>query len=133
MSHTMTSNENLALSLIFGSLGESPFNRSMDDYLAVAARAPKLAALHADVNRALGKVAAAGCAPYEICRFKAGDQEIWWEKFPTSLSIETVRQAWNKSGMRELQLWHKRSSGRSAQAIDNLGLFSISRGEEKLG
>ena len=107
MGHIVTSKESLALNLIFGSMGESPFNRSMDDYLAVAARAPKLAALHADVNRALGKAAAAGYAPYEICYFKAGDRKVWYEKFPTSLSIETVRQEWIKSGMRGLQLRHK--------------------------
>ena len=108
MGHTMTSKKSLALNLIFGSFGESPFNRSMDDYLAVAARAPKLAALHADVNRALRNMAAAGYAPYQICYFKAGHQKIWYENFPTSLSIETVREVWNESGMRELQLRHKR-------------------------
>ena len=102
----------LALKLIFGSMGESPFNRTMDEYIAIAARAPKLAVLHADINRALGNMAAAGYAPYEICYFKAGDQKIWTEKFPTSLSIETVRQAWIKSGMRELQLWHKEQRGK---------------------
>ena len=48
-------------------------------------------------------MAAAGYAPYEICYFKAGDRKIWFETFPTSLSIETVRQAWIKSGMRDLQ------------------------------
>ena len=92
----MTSKESLALNLIFGSMGESPFNRTIDEYLAIAARAPKLAVLHADINRALGNMAAAGHAPYEICYFKAGDKKIWSEKFPTSLSIETVRQAWIK-------------------------------------
>ena len=112
MGHIMTSKESLALNLIFGSMGESPFNRSMDDYLAIAARAPKLEALHADVNRALGNMAAAGYEPYEICYFKAGDRKVWYEKFPTSLSIETVRQAWIKSGMRELQLWYKQQHRR---------------------
>jgi hypothetical protein len=95
-SYIMTSKESLALNLIFGSMGESPFNRTIDEYLAIAARAPKLAVLHADINRALGNMAAAGHAPYEICYFKAGDKKIWSEKFPTSLSIETVRQAWIK-------------------------------------
>ena len=40
MGHILTSKESLALNLIFGSMGELPFNRTMDDYLAVAARAP---------------------------------------------------------------------------------------------
>ena len=115
MDRTMTSKESLALNLVFGSMGESPFNRTMDEYIAIAARAPKLAVLHADINRALGNMAAAGHAPYEISYFKAGDKKIWSEKFPTSLSIETVRQAWIKSGMRELQIWQKqqRRSGGS--------------------
>jgi hypothetical protein len=99
----MTSQESLALDLIFGSLGESRFNRSWDEYAAIAARAPKLAAMHAEVNAVLQAMANAGYAPYEICDFKAGDRFPHYKRFPTSLSIETVRRAWSKSGMRDLQ------------------------------
>ena len=89
-------------------MGESPFNRSMDDYLAVAARAPtSLRRCMPTSTALLGRRQAAGYAPYEICYFKAGDRKVWYEKFPTSLSIETVRQAWIKSGCRGLQLRHK--------------------------
>ena len=104
MGHTLTSKESLALQLIFASMGESTFDRTIDEYIAIAARAPKLAVLHAVVNLALANMARAGYAPYTICYFKAGDKKIWTEPFPTSLSIETVRQAWNKSGMRRLKL-----------------------------
>jgi hypothetical protein len=53
----LTSKEGVALDIIFGLFGESRFNREFDDwgtygkYLDVASRAPKLEAMHADVNR----------------------------------------------------------------------------------
>jgi hypothetical protein len=108
MSQFPTSQENIALDIIFGLLGESRFNRTMDEYMAVASRAPKFKVLHADVNKVLREMADAGYAPFEICYFKKGDQYPWYEKFPTSLSKETVRKAWVKSGMRQLQIEHRR-------------------------
>ena len=108
MSQFTTSRENIALDLIFGLMGESRFNRTINEYMAIASRAPKLDAIHADVNRVLREMADAGYAPFEICPFKKGDRYHWYEKFPTSLSKETIRKAWVKSGMRALQLQHKR-------------------------
>ena len=116
MSQFTTSQENIALDLIFGLLGESRFNRTMDEYMAVASRAPKLEVLHADVNKVLREMADAGYTPFEICYFKIGDRYDWYEKFPTSLSKETIRKAWVKSGMRELQLQHKRFRARSQRS-----------------
>ena len=107
MNRFLTSKENIALDLIFDSFEERRINRTMEEYIAIATRAPKLSALHADVNHALEEMAIAGRVPFEICYFKAGDRKIWFETFPTSLSIETVRQAWIKSGMRELQVLAK--------------------------
>ena len=69
--HVMTSKESLALNLIFGSMGDSPFNRTMDDYIDHCRKAAKLAALHADINHALEIWLPAGYAPSEICYFKA--------------------------------------------------------------
>lgn len=103
MSQSLTSKEKLALDLIFGSVDEARIDWTMAEYMDVASRAGKLDVMHADVNQALGEMAAAGYAPYEICYFKAGDRSPWFEPFPTSLSKETVRKAWVKSGMRELQ------------------------------
>ena len=57
MSQFTTSQENIALDLIFGLSGESRFNRTMDEYMAVALRAPKLEVLHADVNKVLREMA----------------------------------------------------------------------------
>ena len=65
-----TSKENIALDLIFGLLGASRINRTMDEYMDVASRAPKVEVMHADVNKVLREMAAAGYAPYEICYFK---------------------------------------------------------------
>ena len=108
MTEFPTSKENLAITLMFESLGESRFNRTMAEYNAIAARAPKLQAMHIDVNRRLQEMAAAGDAPYQICYFKAGYTIISYEPFPTSLSLETIRRALVKSGMRDLQREHKR-------------------------
>src|SRR5262249_24512975 len=106
--------EGIALDLMFALLGESRFNREQtavgtkDKYIRVALRARKLAVHHADINNILGSMAVAGYAPFEICSFKKDDRYIRYEKFPTSLALETIRKAWVKSGMRELQLHHRR-------------------------
>jgi hypothetical protein len=78
----------------------------MEEYISIARRLPKLEALHAYVNQRLRQFANAGYAPYEISTFKKGDQYYRNEKFPTSLSKETVRRAMVKSGMRQLQMEH---------------------------
>jgi hypothetical protein len=104
MNPFLTSKESIALNLVFGWLDESRFNRSMEEYIAIARRLPKLDALHSYVNQRLKQFAKMGYAPYEICTFKKGDRYYRYEKFPTSLSKETVRKALVKSGMRQLQL-----------------------------
>jgi hypothetical protein len=90
-------------------MGEPRINRTLDAYMNIAARAPKLVALHAEINRYLQQIAASGYVPFEICTFKGSspgrerDRYYRYEKFPTSMSMETIRRAWVKSGMRELQ------------------------------
>ncbi len=118
MSSFPTSKENLALDLIFVRLGESRFNRTMDEYMDVAARAPKLEAMHADVNNMLRQMAEAGYAPYWICYFKAGDCYPWYEPFPKALSREVIRKAWIKSGMRALQVEAKEAEAEKSEALD---------------
>jgi hypothetical protein len=103
MGHFLTSKEKLALDLIFEWLGESPVNRRFEEYVEIAARLPKLEALHAYINQRLREMAEAGYAPYQICYFKVGDGYVWYEPFPTSLSITTVRNALIKSGMAQLK------------------------------
>lgn len=101
MSQFPTSKENIALNLIFGWLGEPRINRTYDEYMDIASRLPKLEALHAYVNQRLREMVDAGYAPYEICYFKAGDRGHWYEKFPESLSMETIRTALIKCGMKQ--------------------------------
>src|SRR4029079_15652092 len=96
MDHTLTFREGIALDIIFGLLGESRFNREIDDwgtrykYIYVATQAPKLEAMRDDINKVLADMAAKGFAPFEACAFKSGDQYYRYDKFPISISIETV-------------------------------------------
>jgi hypothetical protein len=121
MDRFLTARQGIALDIAFGLQGESRFNREIDDwgatykYIYVASRAPKLAVLHADINGILRNMAAAGDVPFDICSFKKGDHYYQYDKFPKSLSLETVRRAWVKSGMRELQLQHKRLKAKSGR------------------
>ena len=103
-----TSKEDLALDLIFESRGESRINRTYDEYMAIASRLPPLKVLHADINKRLSEMAKAGIAPYQICHFKAGDHYPRYCDFPTSVSLETVRSALTKVGMRQPR--HRRKS-----------------------
>jgi hypothetical protein len=96
----LTSKESIVVNLIYAWLGESRFNRTYDEYMQIASRFPKVAACHAYVNEQLQQMAEARFAPYQICYFKAGDRYPWYEDFPTSLSMETVRSALLKMGRR---------------------------------
>lgn len=118
MSPYLTPCEGIALDLIFASVGESRIDRTLDEYRAVAARVPKLAALHAEINLRLQKLLAAGYMPFEICTYKRGDHYYQYEPFPESLSLETIRLAWVKSGMRDLQRQQKRI-GKAATSSDH--------------
>ena len=103
MSQFPTSMENIALNLIFEWLGESRYNRTLQEYAEIARHLPKLDALCAYVNQRLREIAVAGSPPYEICRFRAGDNSVRYVRFPKSLSITVIRTALVKSGMMELK------------------------------
>jgi len=103
MSKHLTSKENIALDLIFHYVGESRINRTSEEYAAIAAKLPPLKVLHGYINDVLASCAEADYTPFEISYFKAGDDHIWYEPFPKSLSMETVRNAEVKSGMRALR------------------------------
>jgi hypothetical protein len=104
----LTSKENIVIDIAFGWLGESRINRSRDEYMDIASRIPNLTALHDIVNDKLRALADKGITPFEICYFKSGDYGHWYEKFPKSVSLETVRKAWLKSGMAELKAEHRK-------------------------
>ena len=104
-----TAIQNIALSLIFAVMGECRYNRTFDEYMAIAARLPPLKQLTYLVNRLLQQLHKCNdeCKGFilpELCRFKAGDQRIVYEPYPKSISRETVRAALVAAGMRE-QRW----------------------------
>jgi hypothetical protein len=104
-----TPEENIALSLIFEWLGESPINRTMEEYMDIASRLPPLKVLHGIVEQRLRKLHTSGQPLYEICDFRKGDRSHWYRPFPKRISLETIRTALNVSGMREPR-WSKRST-----------------------
>ena len=96
--------QNLALSLVFKAMGESRYNRTNDEYMAVSARLPPLKQLLPQVNgllKEMHEVSARDGVPMpQICRFKKGDQRIVYEPYPREISYETLRAALTVSGMR---------------------------------
>ena len=100
MNRFPTSAENIALHLIFERMRESQYDRTKEEYDAIIEKLPPIKVLHAYVNDRLQEIADAGSAPYQICHFKPGDRYIRYEDFPESVSIETVRSALVKIGMR---------------------------------
>lgn len=101
MTRFLQPHENNALSLIFQFMGESRYNRTYADYMAIAARLPHLKELHYQVNKLLRQYhASAQPQSGAICYFRAGDRKPRYGDFPTELSIETIRNALIYSGMR---------------------------------
>jgi hypothetical protein len=92
--------EEIVLTITFGLMGESRFDRTYDEYMQIAKRLPPLKVLHGQINDKLREMAAAGIEPYKICPFKIGDKYIRYKSFPDSVSLETVRSALTKAGMR---------------------------------
>jgi hypothetical protein len=94
--------ENVVLDIAFELIGESRINRTDDEYMEIAERFRRagLKRLHGQINDRLREIAANDDAPYEICPFKIGDEYIRYKSFPVSVSLETVRSALTKAGMR---------------------------------
>jgi hypothetical protein len=127
MSKFPTSREDLALDIVFELMGESRYNRTHEEYMAIAAQLPPLKRLHGLINDRLAEmnseaidastdnatdattdIATDGTTEKvidalrgKVCHFKPGDKYVWYEDFPRSLSLETVRSALTKIGMRE--------------------------------
>lgn len=65
-------------------------------------------------------MAESGYVPFEVCTFKGSgagrDRDRYYQhkKFPTSMSIETIRLAWLRSGMRAFQLQARANKIRTA-------------------
>jgi hypothetical protein len=101
MSKFPTSAENVAIDIAFELMGESRFNRTTEEYIEIAAQLPSLKTLHGLINDRLAEMKKAGIAQFKVCHFKAGDQYPQFKEYPTSVSLETVRSALTKIGMRE--------------------------------
>lgn len=101
MSRFPISAENVAIDIAFELMGESRLNRTTAEYMAIAKRLPPLKKLHGLINDRLAEMKKQGVAPYKVCHFKAGDAYIRYEQFPSSVSLETVRSALIKIGMRD--------------------------------
>jgi hypothetical protein len=102
MAKDLTPAHNLALSLLFDALGMNRANRTHEEYQRIKAALPPLKQLHYRINERLQTLTEAGFfANAQICRFKAGHKIIQYEPYPTSISIETVRQALTWAGWRE--------------------------------
>ena len=92
-------------------MGERRFNRTHHEYMAIAARLPPLKDLTFKINRLLQQLHKCNdeCGEVilpELCRFKAGDQRITYERYPELISYETVRAALQVSGLRNPR-WRK--------------------------
>jgi hypothetical protein len=100
----LTAIENIALSLVFLVMNERRFNRSLAEYLSIAAKLPPLKALLQKVNELLKEMHQksndAGVPLPLICRFQAGDERYELEDYPREISRETLRLALAISGMR---------------------------------
>jgi len=105
--------QNVALNQIFAVMGEERINRSIDEYMDVVARLPPLKVLKHKVDERLQHLHdCSGCNGFllpKICRFKAGDQIISYEPYPTEISRETIRVALEIAGMRKPR-WRKRKA-----------------------
>ena len=96
--------EDIALGLVFECAGEDRYNRTLEDYEAIAAALPPIKVLHGYVNDRLKELVDSGKAPLGLCYFQAGDRKPWTDPYPQSVSLEVVRSALVKSGMRDKQI-----------------------------
>jgi hypothetical protein len=94
--------QEIAVDLVFADMGESRINRTHNEYMDIGARMGPLKVLLFRINTLLEKLHQADGPPLpQICRFKAGDQRITYEPFPTRISHETLRSALVISGFRK--------------------------------
>ena len=100
MRKELTQIQCFALEMLFRRLGESRHIRSFDDMVRKIELIPKsLKQVRYLVNDELRRYSkTAEFERREFCRFKAGHKIIRYEKYPASISRETIRQALLNSG-----------------------------------
>jgi hypothetical protein len=99
----ITQIQSFAMELLFRALGINPYNRTSEEYEEIMSDMPKsLKVLHGIVNDELARYSQTEeFKSRQFCRFKAGDTIVRYESFPTSISVETTRQALTNFGWRE--------------------------------
>lgn len=101
MTRFTTHIQEIVVSCVFAVMGESRINRAQAEYKDIAARLPPLKVLLHKINEFLRELhEKEGANLPLICRFKAGDKVVKYERYPIAVSYETVRAALNRSGMR---------------------------------
>ena len=98
----LTMLEDTALNLTVELLKERRYNRTMEEYAAIAERLPPIKVLHGRVNDRLRRIAEIRTAP-RLYHFQAREQHASFKALPASISLEVVRSALVKSGMRTKQ------------------------------
>jgi hypothetical protein len=103
MSVGPTAIQSFAVSVLLDALGEDPCNRMAEEYEEIKSLIPKdLKVAHWLVNRRLGTLWRRGTFhKWKVCRFRAGDTVIVDDAYPTSISVETIRQGLVLYGWRE--------------------------------
>ena len=100
----LTPIQDIALNLIFTVVNEGRNNRTLGEYISIAAKLPPLKILFYKVNALLRsmheKSIETGVPLPLICRFQAGDERYQFEDYPREISGETIRTALTVSGMR---------------------------------
>ena len=91
------------MEMLFRALNINPNNRTSDEYVEIKRQIPRnLKVVHGIVNDELARHShSEEFKSRQFCRFKAGDEIIRYETFPTSISMETIRQALINYGWRE--------------------------------
>ena len=102
--------EELALDLLFDSLGEHRYNRTPEQYRHLCKLIPPLKEAHYLVNQRLKELhEMRAFQSREICDFKVGDRVVLSRPYPKTISIETLRNALTIHGFRDPR-WRKRKA-----------------------
>jgi hypothetical protein len=97
--------EELAVNLLFKSHCESRYNRTPAEYQRLALLVTNLKDAYYRVNKGLNERHAAGSfEDAAICDFKAGDRYPHYRPIPTSISVQTISQWPNCSGIQRPEM-----------------------------
>jgi len=100
--------EELAVDLLFETYGEHRYNRSPEAYERLCALIPPLKQAHHRVNQRLKELHDSGAFRERlICDYRGGDLVPLYRPYPTSISIQTIRNGLKANGFRAPR-WSRR-------------------------